>query len=286
MTVLFRSDSSSFIGHGHIRRDLVLAAQYPKESVHFACRDLPGNLIEEIPYTTHILKTEDLNELIDLIKALHVDLLIIDHYAFTCKEEKAIKEATDVTLLCFDDTYEKHHCDILLNHNISANPKRYTNLVPKNCELRCGSRYTLIRDEFKIEKEKKREKVYDIFVAIGGTDATNINIPILKTVPQDLKICLITTSANTSLKELENFVKNKPNITLHVNSHKVAKLMNQSKFAIITPSVIVHEVLFMELPFLAIKIIDNQDDIYEYLKKNNLCVLTIDDLDKIPKYIR
>ena len=72
-------------------------------------------------------------------------------------------------------------------------------------------------------------------------------------------------------------IKNKRVFTSEINpsanrsapKKEIAKLMNQSRFAIITPSVIVHEVLFMDILFLAIKTADNQDDIYTYLKQKN-----------------
>jgi UDP-2,4-diacetamido-2,4,6-trideoxy-beta-L-altropyranose hydrolase len=35
----------------------------------------------------------------------------------------------------------------------------------------------------------------------------------------------------------------------------------------------VHEILYMDIPFLAIKTASNQDDIYEYLKKNGYATL-------------
>lgn len=269
MKVLFRADSSSSIGLGHIMRDLVLAENYKNDTVFFACQNLNGNIIETIPYEVKILQSNKTEELIELVKSLHVDLLIIDHYDITYENEKAIKDATNVKILSFDDTYQKHYCDVLLNHNISAKPEKYKNLVPLNCELRCGSKYTLIRDEFKKEKELKRAKIYDVFVAMGGADTSNLNISILKSLPESLEVSVLTTSSNTHLEEVKKYVTCKDNISLHVNSKEVAKLMNQSKFAIITPSVMVHEVLFMNLSFLAIKTASNQDDIYTYLKENN-----------------
>jgi UDP-2,4-diacetamido-2,4,6-trideoxy-beta-L-altropyranose hydrolase len=45
----------------------------------------------------------------------------------------------------------------------------------------------------------------------------------------------------------------------------VAKLLHQSRFAIISASTLAHEVLFMGVPFLAIKTADNQADMYHYL---------------------
>ena len=266
MRTLIRSDSSSTIGLGHIMRDLVFAKSLEGEVI-FACQNLEGNIIASIPYEVKILKSNDVEELIELIRTLQITLLVIDHYGIDIAYERAIKEATQVEILSFDDTYQPHHCDILLNHNISANKKRYKDLVPPSCELRCGILYTLIRDEFREEKKQKREKIYDLFIAMGGTDASNITLSILKTLPKTLRICVLTTTANAHLKELQDYVVDFPTIALHINSNEVAKLLHQSHFAIVTPSVMVHEVLFMEVPFIAIKVASNQDDMYQYLKK-------------------
>jgi len=272
MRTLIRSDSSSTIGLGHIMRDLVFAKSLEGEVI-FACQNLEGNIIASIPYEVKILNSNDKSELIELIRALKIDLLVIDHYGIDAHFEQKIQEATNVKILSFDDTYQPHHCDILLNHNLSADASRYTHLVPKNCELRCGSAYTLIRDEFKREKEKECEKIYDIFIAMGGTDASNITLSILKTLSDHLRLCILTTTANAHLHELKNYVANKPNIALHINSNEVAKLLHQSRLAIVTPSVMVHEVLFMEVPFIAIKVASNQDDMYKYLKDNGYFTL-------------
>lgn len=269
MKILFRADSSSTIGVGHIMRDLVLAKQLEDTEdgdISFACQALEGSILATIPYTITILKTNEPSELISLIKSLHVELLVIDHYGIDASFEKKVKEATGVKILSFDDMYQSHHCDILLNPNISADKKRYENLVPYDCELRCGT--PLIRDEFKEEKNIQREKIYDVFVAMGGADATNINLPILKTLPKSLHVCTLTTSANAHLEELEAFAEENANISLHVNTKEVAKLLHQSRLAIVTPSIMVHEVLFMEVPFIAIKTAQNQDDMYYYLKNN------------------
>ena len=248
-------------------RDLVLAKQMESENeIIFACQGLEGNAIKRIPYEVKILQSNDANELIALIKDLHVNLLVIDHYGIDVTFEKAVKEATGVTILSFDDTYQPHYCDILLNHNICADASRYASLIPKGCELRCGSAYTLIRDEFREEKRHKRAKIYDIFIAMGGTDAGNLTHAILNTIPENLRVAVLTTTANTHLETLKRYVIDKPNIVLHVNSNEVAKMMHQSCLAIITPSVIAHEVLFMNIPLLAIKVASNQDDMLHYLE--------------------
>jgi UDP-2,4-diacetamido-2,4,6-trideoxy-beta-L-altropyranose hydrolase len=184
-----------------------------------------------------------------------------------------------------DDTYQTHYCDILLNHNISADPQRYSGLVPPHCELRCGAEYTLIRDEFRKEKQTDREKNYDLFVSMGGSDPTNSTSEILKTLSDSLEICVVTTSANVHLRELEKYVEGEKNITLHVDSDHIAKLLHQSRFAIITPSVMVHEVLYMDIPFIAIKTASNQDDMVQYLRKSGYRILDVFDLAVFSKYM-
>ena len=63
MNVLFRADSSSTIGTGHIMRDLVLSKQYLNAKIIFATQDLDGNInhkIKEAGYTLEILESNSL----------------------------------------------------------------------------------------------------------------------------------------------------------------------------------------------------------------------------------
>jgi len=84
---------------------------------------------------------------------------------------------------------------------------------------------------------------------------------------------LITTSSNANLKALKKYSKNRKWIKLHIDSKKIAKLMKKSDFAIVTPSVTVNEAHFMNLPFIAIKTADNQEDIYRYLLDKGYLVM-------------
>ncbi len=299
MNILIRADSSSKIGTGHIIRDLVLAHQYPNDNIIFATQDLKGNInqkVLEAGYKLKILKSNEIKELDKLIKELSIDLLIIDHYEISYLYEKELKTKNEtLKIFSFDDTYEKHYCDVLLNHNISADKKKYKELVPKHCELKCGSKYTLLRDEFIKEtkklKNKKQFKInhskFNIFIAMGGADHSNINIKVLKVLKHfpNIKVNLVTTKANKNLKELEIYCKSKKWITLHINSDKIAKLMAKSNFAIVTPSVTLNEVYFMNLPFIAIKTADNQKEIYKYLKKKNYLALKEFNKNKLEKSI-
>lgn len=259
-------------------RCLTLAKEYKKSKVSFACENLKGNLNQNVldeGYALTVLKDNSPLSLIKCIKELKIDLLVIDSYDIDYVFEKKIKEETGVKIVSFDDVYKKHYCDILLNHNLYAKKKAYKDLVPDFCEIRCGKKYTLIREEFK-QKNKKRQNKKAVFISMGGTDHLGINIDILKILQKaypEYTLHVVTSRANKRLKKLKNFCRDKKQICLHVDSKNMAKLMCQSSFAVVTPSVVVHEVLYMKLDFIAIKTADNQKFMYQYLKKSGYKVL-------------
>lgn len=296
--ILFRADSSSSIGTGHIMRDLVLAAQLHKDDPHaeisFATQDLDGNInhkILEAGYQVIPLHSDAKEELLSVLDSKHIEMLIIDHYGIDHKYESFIKKNSKAKILVFDDNYKKHVCDILLNHNLYADPKKYKDLVPKECELRCGKKYTLLRDEFLNEKKKRtkrtKKKVRHLFLAMGGADTKNLNIKILKVLKnfKKIKVDVVTTTANKNINELKDYVQDKKWIQLHVNSDKVAKLMRKSDLAIVTPSVTLNEVSFMGLPFIAIKTASNQNDMYDFLKKKKYPILKKFDKKDLQKHL-
>jgi len=283
--ILFRADSSSQIGTGHIMRDLVLAKQFKNANIIFATIDLPNNInnkISEAGYKVELLNSNDIKEVTNIIQIYNIDLLVIDHYDIDYEYESKIKQNNKISILCIDDLYKKHNCDILLNHNICADESKYKDLVPNSCELRCGSKYTLLRDEFILEKNK-----FDILLAMGGADSSNMNIKILEIIEdfKNIHTHIVTTNANSNILTLKNYCTNNKQTTLHINTNEMAKLIRNSDFAIITPSVTANEVVFMNKPFIAIKVAKNQEGMYQYLLKQNILVLKKFNKNTLSKYI-
>jgi len=271
---LFRADSSSSIGLGHIKRDLVYASRLKETEISFASAD---NCVD-IPYPNHKLQTKDIEELIDLCQKEQIQHLIIDNYQISYEDEKKLKSTLDIKLSVFDDTYEKHYCDEILNHNISADRQKYT--LESFTEVSIIS--PLIREEFKkVPQRNREEKTGEVMIVMGGVDSQNLSPKIIPLCHRFKTVHLITSSINKHLDELKDI----PNITLHIDTNKMAEIMNQCDLAIITPSVIVHEALYMHLPFIAIKTAANQDDIYNYLEMNKYEILESFQENRLSKLI-
>ena len=293
MNVLFRVDSSSKIGLGHLMRCLVLAGQYKKDNIIFATQSLDGNADQKIidqGYKLILLDDNSTDELCKKIALLHINNVIFDHYGIDDKFEKIVKKRTNVKILSFDDTYEKHYCDVLLNHNIYADARQYEGLVPEFCDVKCGKKYTLIRDEFKKVKIKKspiNKESPVIFVCLGGADPGNVSLAVLKILVEfdNATITLATTSANRNIGKLQDFSKQCQNISICVDCN-IAEMMSNSDFAIITPSVIIHEVMSIGLPFISIKTADNQKMMHKYLCEKNYYALDLSELSKLKREVQ
>ena len=202
MNIVIRVDSSTLIGSGHLMRCLTLAQRhrYKGDTIHFICRDLPGNisaLVEEQGFALYTLPQAEKNEIFDgyakwltvsqerdvaetvkVVQSLGtVDRLVVDHYAIDSDWEKRLRPFVKEIFVIDDLANRVHDCDYLLDQNYYVNKEfRYKGLVPEQCQLHLGPRYALLREEFyNIKKTHQRAvgQLHNILVFYGGVDNTN-----------------------------------------------------------------------------------------------------------------
>jgi UDP-2,4-diacetamido-2,4,6-trideoxy-beta-L-altropyranose hydrolase len=272
--VILRVDFSSKIGFGHLKRMEVFVKRYNIKDALIICKKCKKKYTK-LP----ILKINKEKEFFKKVKKLKSSWVIVDNYEFDYKKEKKFKKKfPNIKLSVFDDFYAKHFADEIINHNLGVKLEKYKN--PKIVKII----KPLIRDEFLIAKKKKFKK-RGIFLSLGGTDAKGLTLKILKLLKiKKPLVNLYITSANKNLKKIKRFCEINKWVKLYIDED-VAVGMAKSEFGIITPSTLAYEALFMNLPFVAIEVADNQKELVKYLKQKRILVLKFREIRKILKVL-
>ena len=185
MRVVFRTDASLNIGTGHVIRCLTLAESLKKRgaSCQFVCREIPGNLIDQIRrrgFEVHALPAEyfvdtdqlqagktgskksphvtwlgidwavDAAQTKERVGGTLVDWIIVDHYALGERWEQKLRSICHKLMVIDDLGNRTHDCDVLLDQNWFGKEtnSRYEGLTPANCKTLLGPRFALLNPEY------------------------------------------------------------------------------------------------------------------------------------------
>lgn len=296
MNIVIRTDASIEIGTGHVMRCLTLAKQLKGHGaeVTFVCRNLDGNSIsylqsENVKVLT-LSKVNhngsdlgwakenweiDADETISLLKEMnhHIDIMIVDHYAFDEKWEQKIKVHVNRVFVIDDLANRIHDCDFLLDQNYYTNmEERYKGLVPKHCMLMLGPEYVLLRDEF-IEAAKNQSErtgqVENLLIFFGGTDPTGETIKTLEAI-MELDVSLenidvIVGGSNPKKDQIQQFCKRIPNTHFYCQVNNMAELMMKADLSIGAGGSTTWERCFLGLPSIVFIVAENQRELTETL---------------------
>lgn len=295
--ILFRCDSSTQIGLGHVKRCLLLAKRLKEVNknvkILFSTLDLDGNINHEIlksGFSIYSLKDSSVSSLDYIVKGLGIDFLIIDSHEIDVTFEIQLKlNNPNLKIMSFDDTLKLHNADFILNHGIQAKKSAYKELVPKTTKLLCGSEYTLLRDEF-FKKYKKKIEKNSVAIILAGNDVLNLSSKIafyLLELNSKYKISVITTAVNPHLKEL----KENKNIELLVDIDNIAEVLASKELVITASGGTLFEVLALKKKFINMEVASNQEEVTKYLEKNSIQTtikaenLTLKELEKKIEYV-
>jgi UDP-2,4-diacetamido-2,4,6-trideoxy-beta-L-altropyranose hydrolase len=189
-TVIFRADSSSVMGVGHLMRCLTLA-QAIRESgglCVFLCRDLPGNqssLVRKLGFKSHILQGDAPVEVRTHVTALNADWLVVDHYNLDAGWERAACPEPTCIAVIDDLANRPHACRLLLDQNLGAKPDFYSRWVSPRTHLLVGPQYALLRPDFAQARgeslaRRADNKSLDLFINFGGADPCGATAKVLE----------------------------------------------------------------------------------------------------------
>lgn len=302
MKVAFRADASIQIGTGHIMRCLTLARALRDAGAacHFIMRCFPGDMAERVSregfattclpaptgpvpegppdhaYWAGVAWQVDARETRSVLDDLRPDWLILDHYAFDARWQRAARpEGTRVLVL--DDLADRpHDCDLLLDQNLGRKATDYDGLVPDSCTRLIGPHYAVLRPEFADLRAgsllaRAGRGVWHLLISMGGVDADDSTSAILlalraASLPEGLRITVVMGSHAPALEHVRAVAQSMPCPTeLVVDVNDMGAHMAQADLAIGAGGATTWERCCLGLPSVIIPIAANQTEAIEAL---------------------
>lgn len=159
--------------------------------------------------------------------------------------------------------------DFLINQNINAEDLNYR--VNDNTKLLLGSKYTMLRKEFRNAPKKViKENVENILITVGGADPNNITGKILSYINNlDYKFHVVIGPSFNNINKLIKYEEENKNIKLHVNAN-MYQLMQNCDLAISACGSTLYELCSLGIPTIGVIIADNQIEIGNKLHNMNI----------------
>ena len=212
------------------------------------------------------------------------EIVVLDNYYYTSEYQLQIKEK-GCKLVCIDDLHEiKYYADIVINH--AEGLKESSFMKEPYTKLCLGYKYALLRKEYLKKTHPDYPKIYSCMVMMGGVDPYHLTYQIIKKLQgfhQIKTIAVIVGSGYQGEDEFNSF----PNIKVFkgIDSQLVFRIMQESVFGVLPASTVAIEACAARLPFICGYFIDNQKELYNGIKNNNLAVCIGDYRDSNPVII-
>jgi UDP-2,4-diacetamido-2,4,6-trideoxy-beta-L-altropyranose hydrolase len=307
MIVVFRVDSSSTIGSGHVVRCVTLATELRKRGARclFICRNLPGNITEYVMRRNFDLavlpfnstserygsqntdqyaewlgvdwKTDALQTIAEL-SGTKIDWLILDHYGLDSLWEIEVGRCAARTLVIDDLANRSHCCDVLLDQNIGGDDvTRYARLIDTKTTLQLlGPKFSLLQDEYRlplnpIETSSDEERILVYFGLNDTYRLTLCFVNLLKAASVNYaEIVVVYPTSGADYKELSTMRENWQCLTIVEPSNSLANELSRATLAIGACGTHAIERLVCNVPAIVVTIADNQVAIAEYLSSLGL----------------
>lgn len=301
-TVVFRVDAGERIGLGHAMRCLALADALRARGARtvFVTTALPeptaavlrarGHTVLPLADAGAIANGAPESELDDgrqradalaMQRALQgigpLDWIVVDHYHLGLVWERAAAGWARRRAVIDDHARRAHDCDLLIDHNVSAQWAQYDGLLPPRALRLVGPRFALLRRQFARSGDARpRAVVARLLVAFGGADPTCETEKALAALSEPdlaaLAVDVVVGAANPRLAAIRARAAARGNVQVHVDAERMDALIERADLALGAAGVSALERCALGLPALLIAVADNQVPIARALAQRGAAV--------------
>ena len=281
--LLIRADASMAIGAGHVMRCLALAQAWQDAGGRavFATAEagaaieqrLRAESCEVVCISAQPGTERDVRETIQLAGEQNADWVVVDGYQFGADYQRSLKAAGCKVLFVDDYGHARQYsADIVLDQNVGADETLYQKREP-HTRLLLGTRYCLLRREFRAWREWKRDIVKvgrRVLVTMGGSDPENVTGQVIEALSlvklENLEATIVVGGGNLDFEALQTAPGEK-GITLRRDVSNMAELMAEADVAISAAGTTCWELCLLGLPALLIDVAENQKAVARELER-------------------
>ena len=291
LSVVFRVDSSSMIGSGHLVRCLAIGAELGScgATVMYVCRDHRGAAMDiaraagfsvaqlhsfgqSTGYADQgglngVSETQDVDETISRLPPV-VDWVLVDHYSCGHVWERAMRPHCR-HLAVIDDLGRNHSCDLLIDPNWHGRrtQERYAGRLDATTRTLLGPAYALLNADFskhRITPNDRRKPVQRVLVYFGGSDQYGLSALALSVLATSefagLKVDVVLGATNTNWESVRAEAAKRTEVAVYEHLQSLAPLLAQADLAIGAVGGTTWERMCLGVPTLAAIIADNQTE--------------------------
>jgi UDP-2,4-diacetamido-2,4,6-trideoxy-beta-L-altropyranose hydrolase len=280
--LVFRVDSSTAMGTGHVMRCLALAQAWQEqggqavfvigEEAEVLTPRLRAEGVEVERIGAQSGGEEDIRRTAACAHRLGAEWVVVDGYQFTGRYQRLLRE-TGFRLLAVDDYghAERYEADLVLNQNLAANESLYRNRA-EHTRLLLGVRFVLLRREFVKRRGWRREipeVAHKVVVTLGGSDPDNATLKVIRALQQipheGLEVEILAGAANPYRAVLEAAVRGSSALQLKTNATNMPEVMKWADIAVAAGGTTCWELMFLGLPAVVGVLAANQHEVAQRL---------------------
>lgn len=252
------------IGFGHFRRCCAIAKGLAQLShqVDFVIRDPAFDWLLRGNY--NILRSigSDSKYNVIIVDRYDIDEYILENYKKLCNKLVRIDDASPFVI-------KDKISDVIINGNPYAEEVLYKNQVRKDCLLMLGSDFIPMDKGFcKVRKRYRiRKSIKKMLISFGGS---NVGLDYVTRICEALFTNKVRYEILIPNASPNNFPKMTDNIKSLPFTDNFSDVVFDSDIAICSSSSICWQLATVGVPFLTIPIADNQDKVFEYVKKKKI----------------